>query len=789
MTRYVRNAVFVGLLLAWALPRVHAQDAAPTAPSPPPEETTTPIEETTTPVVAVALPEGEGVPAEAAPAAPVQLEEIVVTATKRATNLREIPASITALGGSDLEERGVQGVEDVAKLVPGLNVSDSGVSATRVTIRGVASDNFTSATTGILFGDVSFVDVYFPIVALDPNPFDLKTVEVLKGPQGTLFGASALNGAVRYVPQGAEIGTWSSRLFLQGNRVTEGDKGWSGGGALNVPLGSSAAARFVGFYRDIPGIYDNDSAIVHEKDSNAGMQVGGRIMLDWQPSDAWDVGLVYARQRTRYDDLDTADNTDGDLSSSNRPGRADIRSKYQVANLKLRYSFADWGGEVISDSAYVEKDGSRNLCNSAFAGAGDPPFCFLRLVSDGHSTTVSQEFRLVSPTADSDWKYIAGISGFQQDIDTSVRTPFGATADQIELLDQLLPGFSALLPPDGGTVSLQDLDLDVTAKELAGFGEVTRTLGSFDLTLGGRYYVTRSGGDSIVSGPLTALVALNRTPRLDETITERGFNPKASLVFHATDDAMAYVTVSRGFRVGGVQPGSPFLPSPSGRSVPSVFKSDTIWSYEGGVRTAWLHNTLQADVTVYALRWKNPQLLQPDGAGIGNYLDNVGGVKGRGLEAGARYLTPFGLQFMLAGAYSRMRTTEPFEASSGTIVPVGSRWPMAPSWQTTTTVSYPTSFGSWSLVPSVTHAYISHAPFDLNSQYPVLGYQQWDAGLALKNPAIAWFPDVSLSATNLADKRALIGFVGRTEDNNNAAGTYTRYIAPRTILLRLSKDF
>ncbi|WP_162932290.1 TonB-dependent receptor plug domain-containing protein [Solimonas sp. K1W22B-7] len=138
----------------------------------------------------------------------------MVTATKRDKALSEIPASIVSVSAEELERRGIQGVEDIVKLVPGVNLTaDLGIP--RITIRGIAAETGTNLTTGVLFGNISFVDSYVPVVALDPNPFDLQSVEILKGPQGTLFGASALNGAIRYVPAPPQFGEMTARYFTQ----------------------------------------------------------------------------------------------------------------------------------------------------------------------------------------------------------------------------------------------------------------------------------------------------------------------------------------------------------------------------------------------------------------------------------------------------------------------------------------------------------------------------------------------------------------------------------------------
>ena len=198
------RALVLLLFAACVMPAALAQDdeldalfeeQPPAEPAEPQSAEPTPAQEQ--PVAVIAVGE-EALPTVAAPRGR-QLEEIIVTATKRESSLRDIPASIDAFLGDDLETQGAQGVDDFLRNSPGVSLSDDGLLR-RITIRGISSSQLTSATTGVLYGDIPFNNPYVPRVQLDPNLFDMKTVEVLKGPQGTLFGGSALNGAVRYSP-------------------------------------------------------------------------------------------------------------------------------------------------------------------------------------------------------------------------------------------------------------------------------------------------------------------------------------------------------------------------------------------------------------------------------------------------------------------------------------------------------------------------------------------------------------------------------------------------------------
>lgn len=715
------------------------------------------------------------------------LEEIVVTATKQEQYLRDIPASITALSGEALERSGAQSAEDFIKLVPGVNITSTGDSPPRITIRGIASDIATSSTTGILFGNVSFTDAYVPFVALDPNPFDMASVEVLKGPQGTLFGASALNGAVRYVPMAPQLGVFQVKYFGQYTSISDGGKAPSYGAAINAPIGETAAIRVMGFKRESPGFIDNQRLGI--KDANNLDQTGIRAMMDWRPSENSAVALTYAQQETERHDPGLADNTEGELKTSNRPRLSFNNTSYDLANLSLRYSF-DWA-DLISESAYVTKDGHNFFDATArFVPQSSIPVAAQEYVSA--SKTYTQELRLSSPVGSaSDWRWIGGASFFKQNIKQLLNIPLGdlslPVAPLIPILNGVAPGLGELFSASGDP-RLAAEDLNVQVKELALFGDVTYTfLEDFELSLGGRLYKTNSGGTNLQSGLVILAFYQQPTYLLEGEVKEQGFNPKASLVWHATDDILAYAAISKGFRVGGLQAGlsTPVSQTPA----PVLFKSDTIWNYESGLRTQWFDNTLRFDITGFLLKWTEPQTVEGDASGLTVYIDNVGGVKSVGGEATLEYLPPVeGLKLTVAAGYTDTTTTKEFTTSNGTIVAPGSAWPLSPKWQTASTLSYVTSISDWQVGASATHTYLGRAVSNLPQHIPIFGYRQWDAQLSLANASVSWLPEISLNVNNITNERGTTNqFSSATTPATAAVEVY--YIQPRAVTLRLMGRF
>jgi outer membrane receptor protein involved in Fe transport len=699
----------------------------------------------------------DAAPAEPAPESATALPDIVVTSNKKEQVLRDIPASISAVDGSTLEATGAQGIEDFLKLVPGVNLIPNEPGATKVTIRGISSELGTNATTGILFGNVSFNDAYFPFVSLDPNPFDLYDVEVMKGPQGTLYGASALNGAVRYVPNRPQLDTLETRYFAQYTQVAEGGAAPTYGVAVNVPVGGDSALRLVGHQRRSPGYVDDVGRGL--EDVNDIDQYGVRGLFDWQPGERWAVSLMYLQQDTTFADEAFADNREGRLSRDNTPSANRKTSYYDLADVALQYDF-DWAS-VALEGALVRKrfDEMPDISRLATGEASESTVATTIFFN---SDTTTLELRATSPaTGDSPWSWVGGAFWSDQPIDS---------------------GFDIFTAPSllAPSTTLGHQRSDVTVTEEALFADVTRQLWQeWEVSLGLRGYRTTSGGTGAASGPL-----YGGAENVNQgEVAEDGVNPKASVRWQATESVQAYTLVSRGFRVGGIQPTASGLST----DIPKSFKSDTIWNYEAGVRTEWLEGLLRADLTAFHEDWDKPQLAQrdPDNPNpVATYYDNVGGARSDGADLALHWRTPLeGLSTIASAAYARTETTVPFTTASGVDTEPGTTWPYAPRWQTAATVAYDVPlWAAWQLHGALTHTSISKAYTTLAHDITVFGYDQLDALVRLADSAAKW-PALSLGATNLLDER------GITQHTLTGPANDVSYVRPRAITVRLDGRF
>jgi iron complex outermembrane receptor protein len=325
-------------------------------------------------------------------------------------------------------------------------------------------------------------------------------------------------------------------------------------------------------------------------------------------------------------------------------------------------------------------------------------------------------------------------------------------------------------------------DIDVRVKEMAGFFDVTRKLGGgWEASIGGRLYHTSSGGVATNTGFLLDLTGFVGGRTVDDTVRDNGFDPKASLSWHVTGDAMLYAAASKGYRVGGVQWGNSglFASTPA----PNLFKTDSIWNYEAGLRSRWLNDTLRFDSTVFYERWKNPQVLVFVSNGLGAYIDNVGGVESKGVETSLQYIFPSvpGLKLTAAATYTDAKTTEDFvTAVASELITKGTTWPLSPKWQSAATIDYQHGFGNWYWGGYLTHAYLSGATYGIGQPDPVFGYGQLDAQLRFGATAWRTQPELSLTMTNVADKRGI---------STSYSGVFWQevtYVQPRTLTLRVT---
>jgi iron complex outermembrane recepter protein len=693
-----------------------------------------------------------------------QLDDIVVTATKRRASLRDIPASIWALEGEELEAMGAFEMRDYLRGIPGVGLTELLTDVSRISIRGIQLDAGanTTAATGVFIDDIPLNDPFLNQARPDLWTFDLDGIEVLKGPQGTLFGGSALAGAVRYKLADALPGEWEFKSFGQYQDVAEGSPRRLAGVAANLPIGERGALRVTGVQRVAGGIIDDVRNGVPDTDHSENSS--GRAVLRWDFSEAVSVRLKAVQQETRTNDLPVAENVDGRLERERalRPA-SPSHTEFEVYALDLDWqmSWADFASRssgVYKLANYSNTNAERTLATEDSGRPADSP-----VTADIEGLV--QEFRLASPAGPTArWQWLAGVYGHEY----------------ASLTTQQLFTRSPLL---GEKIVLLDFVADVSARELAVFAELSRRLGErWNVTVGARGYSIETEGTVVSTG---AIILATGSPenRNDAAIKADGINPKAALQFSMSEHASAYLSAARGFRFGGIQIVGP---SPTSPDVPPTYSPDSLWSYELGVRTRWLDETLQADAAVFHIDWEDPQVNTiTSGAVPLNVIDNVDGARSQGGEVALRYLTPIPqLELDLAAAYTYARTTAPFTAAGGATVPAGARLPGSPESQIFGALRYGWSVAAVRLDATLAHGVQGKGVSDILQSLEIYDYSSTDARLALTASGWLGAPRLTFGVTNLTDERAVVSALVVAPDNYT-----TVYNRPRTYEARLDLRF
>lgn len=744
---------------------------------------------------------GEETPAEP-PEAPQVLEKLVVTATKRAEYERDIPESVGAISGRTLEESRAQSLKDYVKLVPGVSYNDQGTDASVPIIRGIATEigfGTTSQTSGIYLDDMPFADLFVPLSLPDLNPFDLDRVEVLKGPQGTLFGAGALSGAVRYITHKPDKGLWEAKL-METTSETQLSDGRTQvlAGAANIPLTSAAALRFVGVKRGTAGLYDmsaSDStgtALRDDPDADQADHFSGRALASWTPSARLGLSAMYFGQRTKLDDSTMADQRGGPTSAIS-PFASPREYEFSGGNVLATYDFDRV--QLLSSSNVLEKH--NHILNHAewFFGLQDQNQNEWYDLAISDVSGVTQELRLASLPDASGWpvKWLIGASYMRYANDYFQYEPN--------------PGPRGTPPPDKpGDLSTTERAqsflfavIDSVGTEQAMFGQATLTVSDkWEFTAGLRGYKTGLVADTVLSG--SQVVALTQQTEVRDHFepTSRGINPKLGVRYLVSDDVSLYALAAKGFQFGGVQvnPSTPTLEQSANQAGFEFgpYDSSTLWSYEGGIRTTWLDDRVQFDAGAFRLDWTDLQVTVrvPISGTSGTFglIANVGEAHSDGLEATFRAIPYKGLTFQSNATWIRAVTDVQFdEGNPAGPVPAGTRLPGTPRFQYSNVLSYETSvpyLDEWTIGPVVTHLHVGTSPDALRATGAIGGFDSFDARLAVSNHHSELLPELCVGVTNATDTRAVTYHSRLTSLTTGDPFDFYHFIEPRTVFVSLS---
>jgi len=700
------------------------------------------------------------------------LETIIVTAEKREERLQDVPMSVTALNGSELDRLQDRSFADYAALVPGLSLQTAQPGNTRLTLRGQNAG-----------GDGSTVAVY-----IDESPFgssnalangsfntgdfdtwDMQRIEVLRGPQGTLYGANSEGGLLKFVTNAPVLSSLSGAAEVTGQSVDHGGNGGDVHAMLNLPLGDIAAFRISGFTQDVPG-YINDP-LSGARDLNDGHEEGGRASFLVKPTDALSIRLTAESQQAKYNGTNLVDINPVTLQplygnlTQERFLQEPSSFKYENYNATI-----DWSPgplSVLSSTSYGIVNSDTDVDATPVYGIytqelfGLAPTAAGALLDNNVGTKkFTQELRLTSPGSSAlEWQvggyYTRETSALNQHLNAA-ELPGGT---QLGLIEQPL--------------------IDSVYKETAGFGDLTYHFNSqFDIQVGGRY----SHNEQTFAQTTTFNSLISPTPQYF-TGSSNGnvFTYSAAPSWHVDANTIVYARLATGYRPGGPNdvPPPPIAPA----SVPRAYGSDKTTNVELGIRSTQLDGVLSIDFAAFHVNWKDIQLIEVVG-GFGINA-NGGTARTQGLEWTFGYVPVRGLKFQWIGAFTEANLTSPSTTLNALS---GAPLPYAPKWSTSLDGQYEwPAFAGYKGFVGATWSYVGSRNSDFSSSpaappVDLPSYNTTAARLGLENDRYR----VMLYGKNLSNANGIT-------DYNSALGgspySAISVIQPRTVGLALSAKF
>lgn len=590
---------------------------------------------------------------QATPVETVNEQDIVVTATKRPEILLNVPQSITVVTGKTLELQHANSFEDYLKLVPGLQLDQDTPGEGRLILRGVNTGGVAS-TVGVYVDETPFGSssglVNGAVLAGDFDTFDVDRIEVLRGPQGTLYGASSLSGVLRFVTNLPS----TDRFMVHGRAGIEavkgGEVGWSTNLMVNAPLSQNVAFRASGYYRKNPGFIDSPGTTTPDlfgvpltsdraNNINDSDSYGGRASLLFRPSNSASIRLTAIAQDIKVDaptiieaDPVTLKPLHGLTQSQFVPNKADVAYRIYNAtgNFDLGFATLTSSTSYGSQKQRLRIDFTFPLSTFLSLGLGLPPNEFIE-GQHTDDTKFTQEFRLSNQTRLADWL----VGAYYTNEDGGILQQFTAVQPGTLTPIDLTPFF--------GSLDLGHATLDSKYKELAGFTDVTvHFTPQFDLEFGGRYSHNKQSAHQvtggILAGPSDIVVNSSESVFTWSVAPKYKFNPNTTL----------YARVAKGFR-----PGGPNVLPPGAPPEFATYNSDSLISYEIGVKAQSADHRFSIDAAAFHIDWKDIQLFAVQ-SGFG-FNTNGTSARSDGFELTATARPFAGLDLSANAAYTNAR--------------------------------------------------------------------------------------------------------------------------------------
>jgi outer membrane receptor protein involved in Fe transport len=564
-----------------------------------------------------------------------KLEEIVVTAQKRAERALDVPISIVAISAEELQKRKVTGVDDLAQAVPGLAIQSSGGDTRRIMLRGVSNLSGTSPLIGLYLDEASVTSS--PFTQLDLRTYDLERVEVLRGPQGTLYGEGSVGGTIRFITKDPVLNRFEMNADVAALFTEDGEPSQRVEGVINVPLiDNQLGIR-------IAGTFDHEGGWINQpdagrKDFNGQNLAHVRAKGLWQPTSQFTVKGMFVIHRNDTNP-GAGEDADGNyLQTFGLTTTPSVRDDYDIGNLTLSYDFPAF--RALSTSSYIDQDkASRNLGSRyQYTPPGTPRFDFL-FSPQASNKIFNEEIRLTS-VGQGAWQWNVG--GFYR----RSRFGFGSTANYFGF-----PGPPGTPLPD----PYPNLS-DSLSKSWAAFADSSYKL-----------------SDRLIIG--AGLRYFEDEQEFTTTETQVGkfhtTNPRLYLQFKASDNFNTYASAAKGFRSGGFNSSSQQPP----------YSPEEVWTYELGVKAVLLSGRLRTDAAIFHSDYTEYQiygLLPAESGVIDAITSNAGDARLEGMEWGLSWHAGNEWSFSFNGNYVKSKFTDINATSTAYIV--GDRLDLTPKY-------------------------------------------------------------------------------------------------------------
>jgi iron complex outermembrane receptor protein len=652
-----------------------------------------------------------------------RLEDVVVTATRRAETAQTAPASISALSGADLEKAGTFGFEDVVRRVPGLVINDAGVGSTQIVMRGIATENRNfnlQPTVGLYLDELSANDPILPFGINDVGLYDMERVEVLRGPQGTLFGSGAIGGAIRMLTRKPDMNAFEGSVQASFEGTKGGSEGYGAAGMLNAPLlDGRAAVRLVGSYRHKGGVIDR--TLLGGRNTDTSDFTNARIAFAFAPSDALKItATVYYNKQDPNDSefyrevgprtisTPTVIVPNAPFTSSNYTPEI-TRTERTTPNLAVEWNLG-WASFLSSTTfedysmlQTVDNSLPRSPLSTLYTGTLFP-------ISQNFAIDtkrMAQEFRLTSASGGRlDW-----LAGFlYHDIKRDV------------VFTETVPGLRPALGYRGGTLSTFTVR-DIDSREIALYGEVGyKVTDAFRLAVSARAFKNKIS-QVYPTGIGWFLGQLNVQPV--ETKEDK-VTPRIVASYAFDENHNVYASASEGYRVGGINP------AVTGVGQPPAYQPDSVWAYEVGLKNSFLDRRLTLNAALFYNAWTDIQFVavRPFQGTTIAYVENGGRAHSLGLEIEmqARPTPNIDLSLAMTLLDARMDVNNAAVETARGGIREGDKLPGSPHFTSSASARY-----SWRDLPGRATAYV-----DVGHQYVGTAYNGFNRTNAAVLPYGDW---------------------------------------------------